>query len=96
MLRPAMNELMDSAPDFRLVQDIRKAAASIPEVDRVEKCVVRKMGYHYFVDMHIEVDPKMTVQRGHEIAHMVKDKVREEIPSVRDVLVHVEPGRHEQ
>jgi divalent metal cation (Fe/Co/Zn/Cd) transporter len=62
-------------------------------VDRVEKCVVRKMGYHYFVDMHIEVAPNMTVQRGHEIAHLVKDKVREQIPSVRDVLVHVEPRR---
>jgi len=96
LLRPALNELMDSAPDFRLIQEIRRVAASIPEVDRVEKCVVRKMGYHYFVDMHIEVAPKMTVQRGHEIAHMVKDKVREEIPSVRDVLVHVEPARHDQ
>ena len=93
LLRPALNELMDSAPDFRLVQEIRRVAATIPDVDGVEKCVVRKMGYHYFVDMHIEVAPKMTVQRGHEIAHMVKDKVREEIPSVRDVLVHVEPAR---
>ena len=93
LLRPALNELMDAAPDRALVAAIRKAASLIPEVDRVEKCVVRKMGYHYFVDMHIEVDPKMTVQHAHEIAHLVKDKVRSEIPAVRDVLVHVEPGR---
>jgi divalent metal cation (Fe/Co/Zn/Cd) transporter len=41
--------------------------------------------------MHIEVDPQMTVLRSHEIAHAVKDKVREEIPTVRDVLIHIEP-----
>ena len=49
------------------------------------------MGYHYFVDMHVEVDPKMTVQRAHGISHDVKDKVRENFPRVRDVLVHIEP-----
>lgn len=43
--------------------------------------------------MHIEVDPQMTVQQGHEIAHQVKGRVREAVPSVNDVLVHVEPGR---
>jgi divalent metal cation (Fe/Co/Zn/Cd) transporter len=35
----------------------------------------------------------MTVQRSHEIAHAVKDKIREQIPAVRDVLVHIEPAR---
>jgi cation diffusion facilitator family transporter len=93
LLRPALDELMDSAPDRELVQEIRNIASAIAQVECVEKCVVRKMGYHYFVDMHIEVAPKMTVQRAHEIAHLVKDKVREQLPSVRDVLVHVEPAR---
>jgi divalent metal cation (Fe/Co/Zn/Cd) transporter len=35
----------------------------------------------------------MTVQRSHEIAHDVKDKIRGQIPAVRDVLVHIEPAR---
>jgi len=91
LLRPALDELMDTAPDQSIVEEVRKAASAIPEVDRVEKCVVRKMGYHYFVDMHIEVAPKMTVQRAHDISHLVKDNVRHQIPSVRDVLVHIEP-----
>lgn len=93
LLRPALDELMDTAPDVALVAQIRQAASAIPQVDRVEKCVVRKMGYNYFVDMHIEVAPNMTVQRAHNIAHSVKDKVREQVPAVRDVLVHIEPTR---
>jgi cation diffusion facilitator family transporter len=94
LLRPALNELMDAAPDVALVSNIRTAAAAVPGVNAVEKCIVRKMGYQYFVDMHVEVDPRMTVQQGHDIAHNVKNKVREAVPSVYDVLVHIEPSQN--
>lgn len=90
-LRPAFNELMDRSPDHALIEHIKKVAATIPGVDRVEKCFVRKMGHRYYADMHVEVDPNMTVLKSHEIAHEVKDKVRAKIPRVLDVLVHIEP-----
>jgi len=93
LLRPAFNELMDRSPDREVIEHIEKIAATIPGVDRVEKCFVRKMGYRLYADMHVEVDPEMTVLRSHEIAHAVKDKVRDEIPAVSDVLVHIEPLR---
>jgi cation diffusion facilitator family transporter len=93
LLRPALNELMDAAPGSDLISNIRTAASAVPGVNAVEKCIVRKMGFQYFVDMHVEVDPLMTVQRGHEIAHNVKDKVRSAVPAVYDVLVHIEPSR---
>jgi cation diffusion facilitator family transporter len=91
LLLPAVNELMDRSPDHELVEQIRTVAATIPGVDHVEKCFVRKMGYQFFVDMHVEVDPQMTVENSHRIGHEVKNKVRAEIPSVRDVLIHIEP-----
>jgi len=93
LLRPALDELMDTAPNPEVVGQIRRIAGAAPGVARVEKCLVRKVGYDYFVDMHVEVDPQMTVQRSHEIAHDVKDKIRSQIPAVRDVLVHIEPAR---
>jgi cation diffusion facilitator family transporter len=91
LLRPALNELMDTAPGPEVIDQIRQIATTTPGVDRVEKCIVRKVGYQYFVDMHVEVDPQMTVLRSHEIAHDVKDKIRDAIPAVSDVLVHIEP-----
>lgn len=93
LLRPALDELMDAAPRPELIEKIRHVAENIPGVDRIEKCIVRKMGYHHFVDMHVEVDPQITVLEGHRIAHQVKDQVRREVPSVSDVLVHIEPSR---
>jgi cation diffusion facilitator family transporter len=91
LLRPAFNELMDRSPDRELIEKIRAVAGTISGVDGVEKCFVRKMGYQFFVDMHLEVDPQMTVENSHRIGHEVKNKVRAEIPSVRDVLIHIEP-----
>ena len=91
LLHPALNELMDRSPNREVIDRIRAVAEAVPGVARVEKCLVRQMGYQYFVEMHVEVDPQMTVLRSHEIAHNVKDKVRETIPRVRDVLVHIEP-----
>ena len=91
LLRPAFNELMDRSPDRELIEKIRTISKSIAGVDDIDKCHVRKMGYQFFVDIHVVVDPQMTVERSHRIGHDVKDKLRAEIPAVRDVLVHIEP-----
>jgi cation diffusion facilitator family transporter len=91
LLRPALDELMDTSPNRELIEEIRRSAAAIPGVERIEKCIVRKAGNRYFVDMHVEVNPQMSVQVSHGIAHKVKDHVREQFPAVRDVLVHIEP-----
>ena len=91
LLRPAFNDLMDRSPDREIIERIKHIAATIPGVGGVEKCFVRKMGYRLYADMHVEVDPEMTVVHSHEIAHAVKNKVRAEIPTVSDVLVHIEP-----
>jgi len=92
LLRPSLNDLMDASPSREVIEGIRRTAAGIPGVERVEKCMVRISGHRYWVDMHVEVDPLMSVQQGHGIAHDVKDKVREKFPAVRDVLVHIEPA----
>jgi cation diffusion facilitator family transporter len=92
LLHSALNELMDASPNVDVGQKIRRVASDVPGVKAIEKCIVRKMGYHYYVDMHVEVDPRLTVEKAHEIAHQVKDRIREQVPAVYDVLIHVEPA----
>jgi cation diffusion facilitator family transporter len=91
LLRPTLGDLMDTAPDREIENEIRRLAETIPDVARVEKCFVRKMGCQLYVDMHVQVDPQMTVLHSHEIAHAVKDKIRGQMSNVSDVLVHIEP-----
>jgi cation diffusion facilitator family transporter len=91
LLRPALNDLMDQSADPKVIGQICDIALGVEGVANVEKCFARKAGHLLFVEMHVEVDPEMSVRRSHEIAHGVKDKIREVIPSVSDVLVHIEP-----
>jgi len=84
--------LMDTMPDGNAMEDIRRAAASVAEVAGVEKCFARKTGLKYHVDLHLEVDPDITVRASHDIAQRVREKVCDELPWVADVLVHVEPA----
>lgn len=93
LLRLATAELMDEVPDPQLAPQIRDVARLTPGVMDIEKCRLRKMGPHFFVELHVEVNPSMPVVEAHALAHHVKDRVREVIPSVRDVVVHVEPDR---
>ena len=95
ILRPAVDELMDAAAPDELRQRISSVAAEVHDVAYVQKCVVRQHGYSFYVDLHLHVDPQMTVAKSHALAHEVKDRLRAEMPRIRDVLVHIEPMRNE-
>jgi divalent metal cation (Fe/Co/Zn/Cd) transporter len=41
--------------------------------------------------LHARVDANITVKDGHELAHILKDKLRSEIPELGHVLIHIEP-----
>jgi cation diffusion facilitator family transporter len=90
MYESAMH-LMDTMPDERSMLKIREVALSVRDVSGVEKCFARKTGFKYHVDLHLEVDPEITVRASHEIAARVRDTIRQQLPWVADVLVHVEP-----
>lgn len=92
LLKPAVREIMDTAPTGEITQHIERAAASVNGVAEVEKCLVRKMGLAFYVDLHVGVDGEISVRDGHHIAHAVKDAIRRADPRIADVLVHVEPA----
>lgn len=92
IIRPALAEIMDAAPGKEIVMKVCQLASGVPQVRRVEKCYVRKMGFDYYVDLHIDVDGNLTVDEGHRIAHIVKDTILKSDLRVINVLIHVEPG----
>jgi cation diffusion facilitator family transporter len=83
--------LMDTMPDDAQMEQIRSAAMQVPGALAIEKCFARKTGLRYHVDLHLEVDPQLTVLASHDIAHTVRLKIKAELDWVEDVLVHVEP-----
>jgi cation diffusion facilitator family transporter len=85
-------QLMDTMPNQRMMQTIRDVAQKVSGVEGVEKCFARKTGLQYHVDLHLEVDPDITVRSSHDIAERVRQRIRNDVDWVADVLVHVEPS----
>src|SRR6476646_2629465 len=91
LLKPALHEIMDTAPRGEIVEVVRKAASAVPGVLEVEKSFVRKMGLIFYADLHVGVNGDISVREGHDIAHEVKRAIQKAEPRIADVLVHIEP-----
>jgi len=94
VIRDASLELADTMPPDELTSEISAVARSVPGVLAIDKVFARKTGLQYHIDLHIEVDPALTVAASHAIAGHVRSKLKQDLSWVADVLVHVEPGRH--
>jgi cation diffusion facilitator family transporter len=88
---PALGEIMDVAPPDALLEEIRETAKTVAGVKGVEKAFLRKMGFYYFLDLHLLVSGDITVTEGHRISHQVKDVLLVRHQKLRDVLIHIEP-----
>ncbi|HRC32006.1 MAG TPA: cation diffusion facilitator family transporter [Bacteroidia bacterium] len=92
IFRPALGEIMDEHFHDDLVAQIRTEAMKVDGIIDTEKCFVRKAGMKFHIDLHATVDANITVKEGHEIAHKLKDTLRQQIPVLGHVLIHVEPN----
>jgi len=88
---PAMNEIMDAKPMGNIHQVVYELANQVVGVVGTEKCIVRKMGLEYVVDLHVRVDGNISVTDGHRISHAVKDTLMEAELGIMEVNIHIEP-----
>ena len=93
LLRAALDEVMDAAVSPEVVAGVRKLAAGVGGVIGIEKCRIRKSGLHLALDIHVVVDGGLSVRRGHDIAHQVKDRLLQSQLRINDVTVHIEPDK---
>jgi cation diffusion facilitator family transporter len=92
VVRRTVGQLVDTMPEPGKMSQIREVALSVPGTLGIEKCYARRTGLKYHVDLHLEVDPEMTVRESHDIAAQVRNLIKERLRWVADVLVHVEPS----
>jgi cation diffusion facilitator family transporter len=91
IFRPALGEIMDEHLYDDLIENIRAVSREVEGVIDTEKCFIRKLGMKYHVDLHATVKATISVKEGHDLAHQLKDTLREKIPELGHVLIHVEP-----
>ncbi|PJJ06918.1 cation diffusion facilitator family transporter [Flavobacterium sp. 1] len=92
IFRPALGEIMDEHLYDDLVEEIRQVSHQVDGIIDTEKCFIRKAGMKYHVDLHARVNGDISVKEGHDLSHKLKDTLREEIPELGHVLIHIEPN----
>ena len=75
---------------------IAACALEIPEVRACHHIRTRGLEGEVYVDMHVLVDPQMTIFDAHKVGDLVEEHVLERFSQVKDVLVHLEPDVPEE
>jgi len=88
---PCLSELSDSSAPQRYYEKIGSTTMSINGVMAVHAIRTRKFGSGLHVDLHVLVDGKISVKKGHEISEEVKHILLGKIPEILDVVIHLEP-----
>lgn len=91
ILKPSVDDLMDRVPAGDVLARIEEAARSPSGVRAVEKLRVRRVGFNYYVDIHVQADPALSLHDAHVLSGRVKGAIRDSVPAVAGVLVHMEP-----
>lgn len=91
LLRTALRDLMDRAPEPAVLAAVAAAAESTPGVLAIEKLKVRKTGTAFYVDIHVQADPALSLHDAHILSGMVKTAIRRRVPAAMGVLIHMEP-----
>ena len=92
IFRDAMGKMVDRAADAETEKSLTDCVLSEKEVRGVDRLRTREFGSRIYVDLEIRLDGSMTLYDAHAIAERVHDRIEREFPSVKHIMVHVNPG----
>ena len=92
----AMRELVDEALEEEKVAAIRQAIMDLPGVSSIHMLRTRRQGHEAMADVHVQVAPWISVSEGHMVALAVAERIREAVPEVTDITVHIDPENDEE
>ncbi len=84
-------ELAETSADKESLQTISEILSEQTDIAAWHELRSRKMGGELFLDVHICVDPGLSVQKGHDISHRLESDIRKKLSKPVNVLVHIEP-----
>jgi cation diffusion facilitator family transporter len=91
IMRPSVQELMDRSPSEAMLRQVDAAAHAVEGVLATEKLKARKSGTRFLLEVHVQAEPSLSLHEAHILSGKVKRAIRAAVPSVQDVLVHMEP-----
>ena len=92
--RPSVDELLERSLPKDKIREIEEAVAAVPGVKDYHRLRTRRNGHSYLAELHIKVDPNITVTQGHAISTLVETSLRSLLGEDSIITVHVEPYRN--
>lgn len=88
-------ELMDGVKDVSVYQKIFDAISKVDGISNPHRVRSRSIGGKYMITLDVEADGDMTLNQAHALSNQIERNIRESIPEVYDIVVHIEPfGTH--
>lgn len=88
---PAFRDVSDAAPSDEEIEKIRRVVYTVDGVRNAHDIRARYYSNKLYVEVHVMVDPEITVREGHEIAAKVRRKLKHELSNILDAIVHLDP-----
>jgi cation diffusion facilitator family transporter len=88
----AINVLMGASPGAKFMSELKEVCMEVPEVRGCHKCRARRVGSRIHADLHVQVDPKLSVEKSHRVATKVERNLKAKMPDLASVVVHIEPA----
>jgi cation diffusion facilitator family transporter len=95
----AIKILIDSAGQFtaravdeKTREQITKIISSQPQVRNWHKLRTRTVGRELFMDLHVLVEPTLSITEAHKISEMLEDELHHQIPQPVNIVIHIEPN----
>lgn len=92
----AMRELVDEALDDEKVRVIRQTIIDLPGVSSIHMLRTRRQGHEAMADVHVQVAPWISVSEGHMVSLAVEERIKQAVPEITDVTVHIDPENDEE
>jgi hypothetical protein len=96
MVWSSLRELVDTALEQDRVDAIRDAIIEVAGVRSIHMLRTRLMAGDALVDVHVQVDPRLSVSEGHQVSECVRKRLLSDVEEVTDVTVHIDPEDDEE
>lgn len=91
-----VRELVDTGVDEKTREEIVLCIQKIPGIHAIHQLRTRSLGGNIFIDVHVLVDPKISVSEGHFISEQVYRVLAKTVPHITDTVVHIDPEDDEK
>ena len=91
MLRKCLGDLMEASLPLDVEKEILDIVQSFPDVSDPHNLRTRRIGSNYAIELHIRMDPEISLLEAHSRAHYIERALKERFGEGTHIAVHVEP-----